>query len=74
MFVALYNSVSGEGTFLALVNSLQFSASGERKFAAARGIRLQRASSDVYRAEIWRGCWRCSKLQCHALLHDAVFL
>jgi hypothetical protein len=49
---ALYNGASGEGTFLTLANSLQFSASGERKFAAARGIRLQRASSDVYRAEI----------------------
>jgi hypothetical protein len=50
--LALYNGASGEGTFLALANSLQFSASGGGKFAAARGIRLQRASSDVYRAEI----------------------
>jgi hypothetical protein len=52
VFVALYNGASGEGTFLALANSLQFSASGGEKFAAARGKRLQYARSDVYRAEI----------------------
>jgi hypothetical protein len=49
--LALHNGASGEGTFLALANSLQFSAYGGES-AAARGIRLQRASSDVYRAEI----------------------
>jgi hypothetical protein len=52
VFVALYNGASGEGTFLALANSLQFSASGGGKFTAVRGIHLQRARSDVYRAEI----------------------
>jgi hypothetical protein len=52
VFVTLYNVVSGERTFLALANSLQFSVSGGGKFAAARGIRLQRARSDVYRAKI----------------------
>jgi hypothetical protein len=50
VFVALYNGASGEGMFLALANSLRFSASGGGKFAAARGIRLQRARSDVYHA------------------------
>jgi hypothetical protein len=40
VFVALYNGAFGEGTFLALANSLRFSASGEGKFTATRGIRL----------------------------------
>jgi hypothetical protein len=52
VFVALYNGAFGEGTFLALANSLLFSASGEEKSAAARGKHLQRARSDVYRTEI----------------------
>jgi hypothetical protein len=52
VFVALYNGASGEGTFLVLTNSLQFSASDGEKFAAVCGIRLQLARSDVYRAEI----------------------
>jgi hypothetical protein len=50
--LALYNGAFGKGTFLALANSLQFSVSGGEKFATSRDIRLQRASSDVYRAEI----------------------
>jgi hypothetical protein len=33
---ALYNGASGDGTFLTLANSLQFSASGGGKFAATR--------------------------------------
>jgi hypothetical protein len=50
--LALHNGASGEGTFLALANSFQFSVSDGGKFAAAHGIRLQRASSDVYRTKI----------------------
>jgi hypothetical protein len=50
--LTLHNGASDEGTSLALANSLQFSVSGGGKLAAARGIRLQHASSDIYRAEI----------------------
>jgi hypothetical protein len=50
--LALYNGAFGKETFLALANSLQFSVSGRGKFARARDIRLQRASSNVYRAKI----------------------
>jgi hypothetical protein len=52
LFSPALRALYGEETFLALANSLQFSASGWGKFAAARGIRLQHAGSDVYRAKI----------------------
>jgi hypothetical protein len=50
--LALHNGAPGEGTSLALTNSLQFTASDGGKLTAPRGIHVQRANSNVYHTKI----------------------